>query len=229
MVTTTTLNRKINALKKEVTKEKDNIKRDKAAIRRDKASIKKDKAFIENQTKSIREMYEVYADENLPKYLVKPLFWVDITLKGIIMAILTYLVYKGMNNAMFTDVGMEEYNSITTDMTKEEWKSKMDDDNKSVAWSSDTKCFTSDAPVWKISLDVFVQILMRIIWAVVIKIGIKAMFNHFDWFENKISAKAWSAVTVVSGIIVTYASLKLTNKINFLFAQFIPKTNSKTN
>jgi hypothetical protein len=64
---------------------------------------------------------------------------------------------------------------------------------------------------------------MRIIWAVVIKIGIKAMFNHFDWFENKISAKAWSAVTIISGIIVTYASLNLSNKINFLFAQFIPK------
>ena len=99
------------------------------------------------------------------------------------------------------------------------WTKKINEDNrnKNVAWASNKKCFISESPVWKILLEVFLQVFMRFIWAVVIKIGIKEMFNHFDWFENKISAKAWSAVTVVSGIIVTYASLKLTNKINFLF------------
>ena len=226
MVTTTTLNRKINALKKEVKKEKDTIKRDKAAIKKDKAAIKKDKAFVEAQTKSIREMYEIYADENLPKYLVKPLFWADITLKGVIMATLTYLMYKGMNHAMFTEVEMVEFDSSSGDTLKT-WEKKIKDDNRnqSVVWASDKKCFISESSVWKILLDVFIQMLMRIIWAVVIKIGIKAMFNHFDWFENKISAKAWSAVTVVSSIIVTYASAPLSNKINFLFTQFIPKTN----
>lgn len=226
MVTTITLNRKINALKKQVTKEKEIIKRDKAAIRRDKAAIKKDKAFVESQTQSIREMYETYADENLPKYLIKPSFWADITLKGVIMATLTYLMYKGMNHAVFTEVEKVEFDSSSS-VDETTWAKKINEDNrnKNVVWASNKKCFISESPVWKILLEVFLQVFMRIIWAVVIKIGIKAIFNRFDWFENKISAKSWSAVTVVSGIIVTYASAPLSNKINFLFAQFIPKRN----
>jgi len=247
MVTTNTLNRKINDLKREVKFEKEILKKEKAAIRKEvkqeralikkeraslkrvKASIKKDKDYVAKRSNDIREMYELYAEENLPKYLIKPLFWIDVMMKAILMGFITYLSYKGMNHSQFTEVltlawhtekEKEENRGKTLTSWSEDVESSTEYETISLTDTKDNKTYlVSKSPTWKIVLDVFIQIFMRIIFAVVIKVGIKALFNQFDFFDNKVSTQAWSAVVVVSGIIVTYSSEKLTNKINLLFGQ----------
>lgn len=253
MVTTTTLNRKINNLRKEVKYEKEILKREKAAIRKEvkqgqalikkekailkkvKAEVAKDKVYIAKQSKNIREMYEVYADENMPKYILKPFFWIDVMLKAVIMGLITYLSYKGMNHSQFTHVKVlvwkhEKEADGNKGLDVNTWSNKIENspkyksislaDDGSEDINKDHKTYlVSDSPIWKIILDLLVQIFMRIIFAVVIKVAIKGFFNQFDYFDNKVSTKAWSAVIVVSSIIVTYSSEELTDKINLLFGQ----------
>lgn len=238
MVTTNTLNRKINDLKDTL------LKKEKAILKKfKKDTVVSTEYFIkqsndmrkmyEKQSKDMRKMYEQHVDDNLVKYILKPVFWIDITLKAITTAFITYLSYKGMNHSQFTNVKVlswkeEKELEENRGLNVKTWSNKIKNNPtyKSVSLtndgneygSRDNKTYiVSHSSVWLILLDVFVQIFMRIIFSVVIRAGIIGFFNQFDLFDDDGSTKAWDAVVLVSGIIVTYSSEELTDKINLLY------------
>jgi len=227
MVTTNTLNRKINNLKNTL------LKKEKAILKKVKKDSVVSTEYIVKQSKDMRKMYEQHVDESLLKYIMSPVFWIDITLKAIITAFITYLSYKGMNHSQFTNVKVlswkeEKEFEENRGIDVKTWSNKIENNPtyKSIALLNEDNKYAnrgnktyivSDSPSWKILLDIFVQIFMRIIFSVVIRAGIRGFFDQFDFFDNDGSTKAWDAVVLVSGIIVTYASEELTDKINLLF------------
>jgi len=231
MVTTNTLNRKINNLKNTL------LKKEKAILKKVKKDSVVSTEYIVKQSKDMRKMYEQHVDESLLKYIMSPVFWIDITLKAIITAFITYLSYKGMNHSQFTNVKVlswkeEKEFEENRGIDVKTWSNKIENNPtyKSIALLNEDNKYAnrgnktyivSDSPSWKILLDIFVQIFMRIIFSVVIRAGIRGFFDQFDFFDNDGSTKAWDAVVLVSGIIVTYASEELTDKINLLYFRYI--------
>jgi hypothetical protein len=144
---------------------------------------------VKKKLNSLIDKIEDITVRDLPKYFINPLFWLDVSLKSCTLYFITYMVSRSIDKYIPSFAVVDE-----------------DIDGG----------ISSKSPVWKIVLDLYIQIMLKTMFAFCWKALFKTLFDKIDFFPTNISNQAWNASSWVASTGLILGGSKMKNLFKIL-------------